>query len=789
MKTPDRVNDVIVRLKSENPQAKLDEQLYAIPRRADKLIKRQVDCYYASDRKRTLFNTGTRVCLELEPKYFPMIARNFIKLQDSDTPVIDLIEHQLLYPFMLFINGFFIPWECINLIGSYGKYYFFIKNLTKEFITGIRAAVRMNLIILPTHITYAMGGEEARFMVPTFRFNEKGLYSATNWTHCIYFPEGDKLQIAVKNDVTNGTIYQYNQASEDARYKIFDENFFWFDQETGMFIDNVYVTSYGNFIKPTFSDDAPEKAVYKFVYIANIKDRTPVIDNIALPLYPRIQDDVKQAVRSFTDASFYSQMLVDPFDLKMSRQKKYFQNRAEAIDYILRYRPDLFQELYEFELDFFCLPVDFEWLNEHLDEEGYLNIPRRSQNKLDYNVILFVNGCLYQYYKHHFYRADRFICPVTNIGGFDKIELMFFKNAEVYSFTTVINKNEPFYPLEPYFYNENTRIFCKETEDKYFQFPRHGDQHFQVPFTLEQDARGYKRITFQSEFFYGKQVDIVPDTQFKYFGFVVDTEEEKYIKLNMAEWFHGCWDYNRYMVFQNGRRLNNDQYRLTVPCRTTTPFYRFDIYLATPLTYMDRLDVFYLPGEFKDLDMELPMDGNGLVHFNSRADLPYLLGNSLYVLWVNGKKVPLQDIANIDSSTLQITANQRSKKNLRITRMGSGNEEIEKHRLTVEESLWDRILQANSDPANLLGIYSEPFYDNEADAYKGAVPIVSVMLELIREHYLANALVDTTGPFLYDYLDQDQSILMDDKDQGGNTIIDAANANESNNLDIERYYP
>ena len=243
------------------------------------------------------------------------------------------------------------------------------------------------------------------------------------------------------------------------------------------------------------------------------------------------------------------------------------------------------------------------------------------------------------------------------------------------------------------------------------------------------------------------------------------------------------------MIFFNGRRLTNDQYRLTVPCRSTTPFFRFEIYLAVPLNYGDRLDVFYLPDTIRDLDITPSLTPNGILSVN-KTDLEYLLGSHLYTFWVNGKKLTINQMADFNSLNIALTEDPKSLKHVKITKMGSAIDEIETEYQSLQElPLWDKILGGHADPYTLTGITPTTIDDAEADIYAGAVPIVSVMWELIREHYIGNAVVDVTTAFIYDYLDQDNTAF-DGIDQAGNSIIDAMNAERTDNIDqIERYYP
>lgn len=812
MKSFDKIGDIIVKLKSEVPQAKLDQHLPAIPIRADHLLKKQVTAYSASDRKRALLNPATRLAIELdEVKFMPMFSRQYKVLQDSDSPVLDLIEYDIMKPFMLFVNGYFIPLEYIHLVGSYGKYYLIVwgdEYPNFEVFKKVRVMRNANLFILPSHVVYSIDTPNPN-LVPMFAFDIENRYTEyPNWVHCYYHPINNKLTIDRYMDIVDKSVLICDMDS--GSFKYFNENFFIFTKE-GLFVPDASAHCLGGYVRFDIpghdpADDnnyIPISDTYRSVFIANNEGITPTVDNISKLNWAVAQHDVRNVLRipdviASQGDKAYALDLEKEFNFSMSTRLLYPVNRENAIKYILSYRTDLWYELYEYELNFFTLSVDYRWIDEHRDEDGYLNISRRSSLGTDYYIIAMVDGELYEYYKHHYYRANRFICPVTNMENAKSIELMFFKRIKEYDFETTFNIDDPYLPLHEFYYTDDTKIFCNVTSDKYFAYPTNGKQHFPVAYHFDVDEEGKRKVVFEDPFYYGKKVTVAPNTTFRYFGFVVDREESKYYKLNMSKWFHSCWNYDRYMVFQNGRRLTNDQYRLTIPCRTTTPFYEFEIYLATPLTYMDRLDVFYLPHDIRDLDVDVQMDAKGCMTFEKK-DLEYILGSRLYTFWVNGRKIPISWMQDVDSRTIQIKKDLESIKHLKITRMGKGNTELEPlYQAQEADSIWDEMIAKVKEPyrGNLLS-YTQPaiMSDGEEDAYLNAVPIISIMWELIREHYMANPAVDLTGPFIYDYLDQDKTAIAayepgeTGKDPEGHTVLDAANANRTDNLNVERYSP
>ena len=106
----------------------------------------------------------------------------------------------------------------------------------------------------------------------------------------------------------------------------------------------------------------------------------------------------------------------------------------------------------------------------------------------------------------------------------------------------------------------------------------------------------------------------------------------------------------------------------------------------------------------------------------------------------------------------------------------------------MEFSKWDKVIDLYNDHFTLMGIDKPTIENTDEAAFPNVIPTISVMREIIRDWYETNPIVDITGPFLYDYGDVDQSAIIG-QDPMGNDMLDVADANQSNNLNIERDWP
>ena len=857
----DNINDFLVKMKSEMSCVKRNQQLYAIPKKLDGLRPRQTFYYYTNDRKRQIVNQAHEICIEIDSiKPFSMVPVDYKNFQDSTTSIVDLVEYNKIYPIMIFIDGRFIPWENIDLIVSFEKYYLFIHDLNPDLNLIVRTAETIDMIVLPSNIYYSIGvaADDKVFM---FGFNDMGEYTdASNATHMIYMDQGE-IEVQVISNAEN--LFEFAVSYDK---QLFPDNFIAFS-------DNLYDSSIelevlGTFAKisvkesteeppvedtteepvdegttddtteepveedttedatDSSTDDTTEEPVtdpddseteleepvtepeepsveepeepslsvpinHTFLVFSNPSDDvvTTPINNLSQVNYDSVKDDVKAYLNDKATAPEYIKTLVEDFEFHMDRTKLYAENRAAMIKYILEYRQDLYIELYELGLNYFTISADHEWIEAHRDADGYLSVGRKSSNGCDYYVMVFVNGELYEYQRHITYKANKALIPVGGLEGNETVELVFFRNAREYAVTNIFKKDE-YLPLHEEYYNNRANIFCRETVDTYFQYPEDGNQHFPIPFELIANDDGDYTVQFPDDFYYGKEVVVAPDNTFKYFSYYLDEEDIDLYKVSLGTNFNYCNEYDRFFIFRNGRRLTKDYYRLTIPCRTTTPFYQLDIYLAIPLQPGDRLDVFYLPVKITDLDFDVVnIPSDGYITFNKDI-LPYPLSKKTYTFWVNGKKIPMDEIKVIDSTSIQLLSNTGSSVAFKVTAMGDSISEIDDVRKTIDTIKWDSAI-AQTDYTKVLNLTKPVIKEDEFNVYDGSVPIISIMWELIREHYVANPYVDIPGAFIYDYKDVDDSGVIVATTDNGYEIIDAANANPErmDNLDIDRYYP
>lgn len=785
------ITDLVTKLRNERPEAKLGQQLYAIPQKANDMIKCQEYYYYTPSRVRTAVNFVCEACLELNYiKTKELSAKQYKDLQQSEHSLEELFEKDYLFPFLVFVNGRMIRWEYISLICVTEKYYLLIRGMDQDifdqyFFGTMRS---FNIVMLPDNVIYKDGGFDMTSRT-LFAFDNTGAIVKSGNARTVIDSKDPGVSIS-SADLTDSPFYTI---SEDMRYSYFEENVLVFN-------NNVYdgyndITVIGSVAKINGGNLGASDNLYVRAFY-NTGMATPNYNNFHRVDFDYVYNDIIRVLKN-PDIHTYLDMLKIPFDLSLGMNvgRSFEENRSISLDLIAQYNPLYFNEYYMTQRNFLSVEVDFEWVTRHLDEDGNLCIPRRFEYGTDFFIIVFVNGELYEYYRNHKYIKENFICPIQGIVRGDKVELMYFRNSKNYAYDMNIDADEPYLPLDTdyYYIDGETRIFCDETHEKYFEYDSDGLQHFPVDYSFEYDSDERRLRVRMDPFYYGKDLMMTNGNRFVYFPYIVNLTngmtDADFFKIDLEDKFMYCNDYDRYLIFYNGRRLMNDHYRLVLPTRNTTPFSRFELYLAIPLHNGDRIEIFYLPHHFNDIyELTGDLNNTGLITI-PKDKLPFVLDNHLFSFWLNGKKIPSSDIVNIDSTKVQLIRDQESLKTLRVTCMVDDKKEYKelKDRFHNMESIWDKAIGMVGDPIKLLGITVPVFTNKEPNFFGDVVLTQAIAKEVIRDWYMANSKVDITAPFIYDYIDVDSSIV-EGTDSTGALLLNVADANNSNNFDVERPY-
>ena len=778
--------DLVTKLKSERLEAKLGQHLYAIPRHDTSIIREQVIYYHTASRVRTHVDFTKEFCIELNHVHYKEIsAKQYKDLQESEHTLEYLFSNDLVYPFLVFVNGYMIRWEYIKLIAVTEKYYLLIQGMDPTDFAEVNHEDGDNyfdIINLPDGITYRQDDSSVNDKT-LFAFDSIGKYVSTGTAKVVI----DKDDAGITRQDLTITTDPICVISDQIQYAYFRENVFIFDNL--MYDGDNKVTIIGSIAK--INDGViPEGHSFHMVTFFNSGMATPSYSNISRVDFNGIKDDII-AYLNGTRYDRYIDVLKEPFNTEMLFSKSYNTNLAEYLSYIANYNQLFFNEIFDDTKSFSSIEVDYKWVMAHRDIDGNFRIPRRFNYATDHYLIMFVNGELYKHYKSHKYDFGDFVVPIADIKEGDKIEIWYFKNAKNHTLPMNISSLEPYLPLDVdyYYIKDDMRIFSSYATESPFTYDAGGQQTFPVEYTLEEQADGKLRVRFTDARYYNRDLVMAGANRFVYMLHSVELEDgmeqADYFKFDLSDNFKYCNEYDRYIVFINGRRLMNDHYRLVLPCNPDTPFSKFQIYMAVPLHNKDRVEIFYLPHRFDDVyNATKDLNTTGMISI-VKDKLPLRLDKELYTFWLNGKKVPKSDIVNIDSTRVQLITDQKSLKTLRVSIMLSNSDALEQVTKLFRENTdkWDTAVKLHGNPYTLLGINPPVFTNVEEDFFRESVHTATIMREVVRDWYISNINVDSTAPFLFAYPDQSIVVGTDSK---GMKLLDAMDNTTTDNFDVER---
>lgn len=784
------ITDRIDQLRSESSASMLQQQLCGIPHFINDIFFK-FSTEYLVDGTRTLVGDN-QFCIQLH--YLPtrIIKEEYLlEFNNSIEPMMKQIDDYIINPFLLFINGRFIKWSNITIVSQQLHYYLLINGANDEYLDLIaeyeNGNFEVNVIYLPFNVDYTESGKYITSR-SIFTFNNDGTYATDEFCDIVIDTKSNHLYI---DEWESSTDIDGFLTMVDRSWKLFPENIIIFrnnklDTKSTVKADGSIITVFDEDGKIFNTDNLSLKLFYH-------TRCNPSHDNINKVLPEKLQKYV-QKINKGEEVPEFINNLLKPFELDYNGGYGigYEANITEAAKTIMQYNSDLFNQIYAANTSLEIWHKKGSWVKAHRDANGYFTIPRRHTRDRDGFIMMLVNGELYKYYYTHTYETNRFICTTQDIEDEDDVELLFFKDVKNDILDITVNENDGFTRYSKRYRNDKMYMFHSESNDDYFYFPDDGDQDFNVSYSLEYNSDGDAKIVLDNSFYYGKKMTLAYKNQFRYFRYQFPDDDASIddIVVPLGQNFRYCPDYSKYMVFINGRYMSTDQYRLILPVKTTTPFYTYDIYLTRKINPGDVLEVFYVPVLINDIVTYDQIETSGEIVVDT-SKLTYNLNTDLYMVWVNGKKVPKDNILNLTRNKIKIDTNVNSVHTVCVTKYIDDVDYLTDV-FTENESLWDSILNQMSaeEICTMLGIDNITIEDNE-DYYHENYPILSVMWEIIRDYYLGNSHVDTSEGFIYDYLDEDVlAASVEGRDSSGTIVVPAYDSNREDTINrVEREWP
>ena len=481
----------------------------------------------------------------------------FIKKRDFRSIFIDsmanLVTNKEVRPFILFIGGRAIKWSDMVVVRDWYYTYIVIKNIQET-------NYDISTIIFPCNIRY---GEDNQILpnVNAHLYFDKDGHITEEKNKIVMRMEvidpdvtGEEFQLTEDKDYFQITT-NYDQISSIKNIVIFENGKLFNDSR-------YYLQSFG---RNAYRYVRNTNALVKTFYFNKANDSKNLLLNI--PNQDQVNEDVVNRSKGLSNSGdSYMDSFNHQFNFKLSRDKTYARNIAEATSYILSFNMQLLINYYKDQANF----KSYNYTGDELykivpDQGGYLKVPRQRKNGLDDFVIVFHNDKLYEFYKEIEYENRFFKIPIFNhVAREDRIEVLHFRNIDNTFYTLTVTKDEPDY-IAKQLRSDNFLLFGNSPSGKevYDDFNVENNIQYELGFEYKNNWNGDKyvstEIKLNDEYYYGKKINIVAKRQFRHMYYHVQ-EDTNVFNLNPE--FRFCRNENQYLVFVDGIKLINDEFSL-----------------------------------------------------------------------------------------------------------------------------------------------------------------------------------------------------------------------------------
>ena len=318
-----------------------------------------------------------------------------------------------------------------------------------------------------------------------------------------------------------------------------------------------------------------------------------------------------------------------------------------------------------------------------------------------------------------------------------------------------------------YVYNifDNPIILCVNNRNRLFVYDNNNTDFITCINTKDyfSDLIWYKipynfsdgKITIEDKYL-NRQLIVSSNNCFKHYHTTVDVIDTSGVILPKE--FSYCKDWDHFMVFLNGKRLDQNSYAITT-MKTTTPFIYTALFTSIPLELNDRVDVFYLPRNVADITKEASLSSSGYIEIPFNA-LPYGLNEHNCMIFLNGRKINYLETKDINFYKIKLNEDVKSLENLNIVQIIFDDKFSQL--LQGATSEWDVILDSiSSDKVNKLMKCKKVSSDKENSFKEYQATLKTPIYEIFYHYYLTDP-ESVSEIQLYDFMSAD--FVIDEND-------------------------
>lgn len=725
-----------------------------------------------------------------------------------------LVEEDKVWPFLLFVNNVVIPWSKITIIHDYDYSYLRIDDILPNH------SFNATVVVFPLPSKMIRYGEDKDVLVTADR---KGMYFGTDGK---LLENPDFADISVRFEILDSNMYfkKVDITKVEGNYLEFSDlpdgyiptldNILTFAKDGSYVVDDVSETIADNFKGAYGLFDILKKDgnVATCILMYNQNNSTKQKAHI----FSRADDLDKDTMLSLIkNADKNSEIwtdivapLIETFDFDHEFGTAYDTNLNNAVKYVTRYDFNLFKDLFTEDTNiksFSFTGLDFK---TRADGKGYVSFSRKHcSDDIEDVVIVFVNHKLYKYMIDVTYVNNTIRIPIFGILNDDHVEILMFTKCNNYIYTIKVNSADE----EVYIHNalglEDCYIMSETCPDAIYSVADNyeGRKQYVVDFTYTRSGDNYK-ITFDNDYYYGKELALVPKRQFRYYRF---KQKDSQYKVILPTQFNYCHDPDRYLIFVNGKKIDRTEYTITI-MNEDRPFDKLILYISTILDEGDYIDIFYIPEILIEKYKQDQMPKSGLLMLEDKTNdvnypTTYPFSKDTALVFINGLKVNPLDIKDVSLNAMLINVDKYLRnEDGSILLDGYGNKEENPHQvdsidnITILEyavgdkeiagyleglyeqipegeaydpskinfnhtasdawkklitTLLDKYAETGCDYAGLKKIFGNIFEnENPAANYKDSfADLKSILYDAVLDYYLERSDVSTGEEFVYDF--------------------------------------
>lgn len=657
-----------------------------------------------------------------------------------------LVDTNQVKPFLLFLDHKFIKWDDIVIIKDCKYSYIMVLNFENK-------KPDINCIMMPLNMRYETGlpivDKNAAFV-----FNSKGELvdkPDNNYPYeTIYI---DNLDI--KKEM--GAITDKRQAIDIVPDRKISANSIFVFENGLLYTDTVQLDGLNIFSLPNKQFPYTSNMAYRAFY--HIKGNESK-DNIYTI---RNREYLRKYIKNSDTLPNYIKELNTSFDFSYQRSKKYEQNTSNALNYIMKYNSALMNDVYKTRSNIDSIVYTADEMRNKVDDKGYMKLSRMYKGKLNNEFILFKNGLLFERYNEIKQENKNMLVPIGKIEDDDTFEILMFRNIDNRITEMVFpSLGDDTYTLDSTINLDECKLFTMDVEERDFNLERKQEVQYEIGFEWERISNNKVKIIPDSSFYYDKHVRFASKRQFRYSCKIA---QEDCIDMVLPESFKCCNDRNNFLVFINGRRIDNSNFKVTT-VKPTRPFDEVAVYVNLPVSKGEKVEVFCLPEKLTETVTEMNLELSGDICLN-KSKISYNFSKDLYFVFVNGRKMNPNQMFDISQNTLRIITNTNSTRNISVLKH-IDDDKVLKDLFDKNEDMLTETIRS-IPPKELNKLYSVAMHEStEPNIKENEIPMKMVMYNIIRNYWM-RPYINTGSEMVFDFDDE-----LEEYDSDGNIVANSA---------------